>query len=113
MDKKVMINKKDFVEVIADVRQVNQYYEEKNKLYEKNGIDGYLYEPECCATVIKLLHLIFGDLDADNEIATFCFTGNFGKKKKECLFIDDKKQEHKIEDAEALYDYLIGKECLS
>ena len=109
MNNNFMIKKDDFIEIIRDVKTGNNYYEEKNKLYQKNGVDGYLIEPECCATVIKLLHLIFGEKDKDNEIAQFCFTGSFGRKKKECLFIDDNDVKHEITDAGDLYDYLVAK----
>lgn len=107
---KQLINKIDFIEAIEDIQKVNLYQESRNKFFAENGADGYIYEPECCATVVKLLHIIFGNLDSEEDIARFCFQGNFGKKKKECVFKDAHGQETTILSADALYDYLLEQE---
>lgn len=104
----VLIKKDDFIEIIEDVRKVNKYHEDKNNFFSENGVDGYIFEPECCDTVVRLLHLIFGEYDSEDEIAQFCFAGNFGKRKKECVFKDDSGEEHEIKTAGELYDYLLG-----
>lgn len=105
---KILLTREDFIEAIEDVAKVNEYYEKRNEFYAANGVDGYIFEPECCDTVIKLLHLFFGDFDKDGAIAQFCFRGNFGKKKKECRFVDDSRKECEILTAGDLYDYLLG-----
>ena len=108
MANKVLVGKDDFVQIIKDVEDVSRYQEQRNKFFAENGADGYIYEPECCETVIRLLHLIFGEYDSNDEIARFCFNGNFGKKKSECKFKDEEGKETEIKSASQLYDYLLG-----
>lgn len=108
MTNKVLINKEDFIEVINDMKAVNKYHEDKNKFFAENGVDGYIFEPECSEAVGRLLHIIFGNYDSDNQIAQFCFQGNFGRKKKECVYKDEEGKETTITTAADLYDYLLS-----
>lgn len=103
----VIIKKESFEEAIADIQKAIRYREAKNKFFMQNGVDGYVYEPECCATAVRLLHLIFEDHDVENLIARYCFAGNFGRNKNECTFYDEEGKPHEITNSGELYDYLL------
>lgn len=104
---KILIKRSDFIEAIEEIRKAIGYREAKNKFFMQNGVDGYVYEPECCDTAVRLLHLIFGEHDVENLIARYCFAGNFGKNKKECTFFDEEGKPHEISNSDELYDYLL------
>lgn len=85
---KDIITKEVFNEIIEDIRIANDYQENLNKFFSKNGADGYIFQPDCTCSVLKLLHLIFGEKDADEWIEHFCLELNFGRKYKEGDVLD-------------------------
>lgn len=103
-----MIRKEDFVEVLCEVREVNDYQEGLNKYFNEHGADGYLFQPDCVCSVIKLLHLMFGEKDRGEWISHFCFELDFGRKWKPGGCLDDDGQEITLSTPEELYDYLIS-----
>ena len=85
---KELITKDFFTEIMESVKKTYKYQEGLNDYFAKNGADGYVYQPDCIDTTIKILHRIFGEKDVDELISYFCFELDFGKKYKEGLIKD-------------------------
>ena len=62
---KEIITKEYFNEIMENVKNTYKYQEGLNDYFSKNGADGYIYQPDCIDTTIKLLHNIFGEKDVD------------------------------------------------
>ena len=70
---KEIITKEYFNEIMENVKNTCKYQEGLNDYFSKNGVDGYIYQPDCVDTTMKLLHNIFGEKDIDEWISYFCF----------------------------------------
>ena len=101
-----IISKEDFIAIIEDIKGVNDYHNGLNNYFRKSGVDGYIFQPDCTASVIKLLHNIFGEADRDEWIDYFCFELDFGKKWKEGTITEKDGTDIKLETPEDLYNYL-------
>lgn len=99
------ICKQDFVNIITELRKANDYQTGLNRYFKTHDVDGYIYQPDCSCSVIKLLNLIFDD--TDEWIDYFCFELNFGRKWKEGMVKTDNGKDIKLANAEDLYDLLI------
>ncbi len=86
---KDVITKEYFNEIMESVKNTCKYQEGLNNYFSKNGVDGYIYQPDCVDTTIKLLHNIFGEKDIDEWISYFCFELDFGRKYKEGVVKDE------------------------
>ena len=107
-----MISKNEFVEVINSMMLIDDYQQEKNKLYKKYGADGYLLEPDNNAIILKLLrHALPAEVDF-NAIETFCLTNNYGRGKSNQEYIDMDGQKINISTPSELYDYIIKNWCM-
>ncbi len=102
----MMINKDFFVKVINNIEEVSRYHERLNEFYKTNGVDGYIYQPDCTVTIIELLHNILEDLDKDEWIDYFCFDLDFGKKWEIGMIKDNNGNDVKLESAEDLWEFL-------
>lgn len=105
---KILISKEDFVSCINDIKDTMEYQNDLNKLFNKHNVDGYLYQPDCSAMLIRLLNKIFCVSSQDNYIEKFCFDTDFGKKHIDGMFLDAKNREIEINSPEELYDLLIS-----
>ena len=103
-----IISKEDFVSCINDIKETTDYQNDLNKLFNKYNVDGYLFQPDCSAMLIRLLNKIFCVSSQDNYIEKFCFETDFGKKHVSGMFLDRKNREVTISSAEELYDLLIS-----
>lgn len=106
MGSKYLINKEDFVTTIEDIKLVNSYQDGLNNFFRKNNVDGYIFQPDCTATVLRLLHNIFGEADRDNWIEYFCFELDFGKKWKPDSVTKKDGTSIKLQTIEDLYEFL-------
>lgn len=86
---KDIITKEYFNEIMSDIKNTYKYQEGLNDYFSKNGADGYIYQPDCVDTTMKLLHNIFKEKDADEWISYFCFELDFGRKYKDGLVKDE------------------------
>lgn len=86
---KEIITKEYFFEIMENIKNTYKYQEGLNDYFSKNGVDGYIYQPDCVDTTMKLLHNIFGEKDTDEWISYFCFELDFGRKYKEGLVKDE------------------------
>lgn len=86
---KMIISKEYFNEIMENVKNTYKYQEGLNDYFSKNGADGYIYQPDCIDTTMKLLHNIFGEKDINEWISYFCFELDFGRKYKEGLVKDE------------------------
>lgn len=102
-----IISKEKFVEVIERVKEVWDYHSNLNTFFANNNAEGYLFQPDCMATVIDLLHLMFGAADEDEWISYFCFELDFGREWVPGMIKDAQNKEIKLQTAEDLYDFLI------
>ena len=100
-----VISKDLFVEVINDLMAACDYAEDLNKFFESHDVDGYIYQPDCFVTVMKLLITLFKD--EAQWLDTYIFNLEFGKKWKPGSIVDDGK-EIKLSTPEELYDVLIS-----
>lgn len=104
-----MISKELFVEIIEDAKKSDDYQNWLNQQFRLNGAEGYLFQPTCVDSVIKLLHTIFGDADSDNMISYFCFELDYGRKWKEGMIAEQNGEKINLSSPEMLYDYLVSK----
>lgn len=86
---KDIITKEYFNEIMESIKNTYKYQEGLNNYFSKNGVDGYIYQPDCIDTLMKLLHNIFGEKDKDEWISYFCFELDFGRKYKEGIIKDE------------------------
>lgn len=84
-----VISKEYFNEIMESVKNTYKYQEGLNDYFSKNGVDGYIYQPDCVDTTMKLLHNIFGEKDKNEWISYFCFELDFGKKYKDGSIKDE------------------------
>lgn len=101
-----MISKESFVNAIESVCNTWRYQEGLNNYFRKSGVDGYIFQPDCTATVIDLLHTFMGEKDKDEWISYFCFELDFGKKWKEGTIFDENHNEIVLQTTEDLYELL-------
>ena len=99
------ISKEDFVDAINDVKNVTKYHEGLNSYFRKHNADGYIFQPDCVATVLRLLHIIFSEADRDNWIEYFCYELNFGEKWTQGCVKQKDGTDIKLETPEDLYNY--------
>lgn len=100
------MNRELFTEVIEEIKKTYDYQEGLNRYFEKNDVDGYLYQPDCICAIMKLLHYIFGEKDKNEWISYFCFELNFGRKYKEGSVLDENGKNIPLETVDDLYDIL-------
>lgn len=104
--KKEIITREVFKEIMKEIQKTYDYQEGLNKYFEKNDVDGYLYQPDCMSATIKLLHIIFEERDVDEWISYFCFDLNFGRKYKEGMVTDENGTNISLVTIDDLYDLL-------
>lgn len=103
-----MISKDDFVEALNEIEKVYKYHENLNYFFGKNGVDGYIYQPDCIPIALKLLVSMTNDNENDRWIEFFCFELDFGHKWKKGTITDKDGSDIKLETASDLYDYLLS-----
>ena len=89
-----------------DVKKVCDYGVSLNNFLHKNGSEGYIYQPDCASTVLKLLHAIFEDEDKNGWICYYSFDLDFGRKWKAGMVTDENGKDIALSSAEELYDFL-------
>lgn len=100
------ITRELFTEIIEEIQKTYDYQEGLNKYFEKHGVDGYIYQPDCMCATIKLLHYIFGEKDINEWISYFCFELNFGRKYKDGAVLDDNGKNISLATSNDLYNLL-------
>ena len=103
---KDIITKEYFNEIMESIKKTYKYQEGLNDYFSKNGVDGYIYQPDCIDTLIKLLHNVFGEKDINERISYFCFELDFGRKYKEGLVKDEFGKNITLETYDDLYTLL-------
>ena len=91
-----MLTKEQFVSAINDLQRAEDYQNGLNEYLRDNCSDGYIIQPDCSSTVLKLLEHIFGQ-----EI-------DFGRKFKMGDIVEN-GVEVDFSSADKLYDYLTSK----
>ncbi len=104
-----MINKDLFCEVMEDIKKADDYQNWLNAQLQRNGVEGYLFQPTCIDSAIKLLHFCFGNSDIDDTISYFCFELNYGRKWKEGMLTGEDGRDIVLATSSDLYNYLISK----
>lgn len=101
-----VIKKDEFVKIIEDIQKSDMYAEKLNSFFKKEKIDGYIYQPNCVDTSLRLLHLLLEEYDKSDLIETFCVDLDFGKKWKEGSVTTKDGVDIKLKTIEDLYDAL-------
>ena len=86
---KEIITKEYFNEIMQSIKNTYKYQEGLNDYFSKSGVDGYIYQPDCVDTTMKILHKLVGEKDINEWISYFCFELDFGRKYKEGLVKDE------------------------
>lgn len=105
-----MINKTDFVNAINSMMLIEDYQNDKNRLYKKYNADGFLIEPDNNATVLRLLELQLPNESYKEILEEFCITNNYGRGKNKNICTDVNGQKILISSAEELYNYIFKKQ---
>lgn len=100
---KEIITKELFIETMENIKRTYEYQVGLNDYFSKNGADGYIYQPDCIDTTLKILHKIFEENDVDEWISYFCFELDFGRKYKEGLIKDEFGKNVTLATSEDLY----------
>ncbi|MCD7996390.1 MAG: hypothetical protein LUH21_04065 [Clostridiales bacterium] len=101
------MNRELFIEIISDIQKTYDYQENLNSFLHEHGVEGYLFQPDCIPSTIKLLHVIFKVEDKDEWISYFCFELNFGRKWKSGMVKDENGKDILMDSPGALYDFLL------
>lgn len=101
-----MISKEEFISVIEDVKNATKYQYGLNKYFRKSGVDGYIFQPDCTATVLRLLSIVFKN--NYQLIEDFVYELDFGKKWEPGCIKDEYGADIKLETSDDLYDYLLS-----
>lgn len=102
-----MLSKEQFINAINEVHAVSKYQRGLNNFFRKNGVDGYIFQPDCTATVINILHIIMGEKDKNEWISYFCFELDYGEKWKVGTIKDENGNDIVLQTAENLYELLM------
>jgi len=102
----IMITKEEFLTVMKEIEYCYKYSDDLNAFFHRTNVNGYLFQPDCTETALRLLHLIFKNEDVDEWISYFCYELDFGKKWKEGMVKDKDGADIKLQTAEDLYNLL-------
>lgn len=100
-----MISKELFCEIIADLKTVDDYVDELNRVIIKYKYDGCIIPVNCFDTVLKILQDIFKD--NDDWIGYYIFELNWGRQYEPGVITDTDHNEIKLSNPEELYDFLM------
>lgn len=103
-----IITQELFTEVIEDAKKSDDYQVWLNKQLKKNGVEGYIFQPNCVDDVIKLLHVCFGEADAKDAISYFCLELDYGRKWKPGIWLES-GTDVELSTPAHLYSYLASK----
>lgn len=106
-----MLSKKEFVEIINELKEVNDFVDETNEKARtlKDAIRSDFFNAMSLSishenTVLKLLEKIFEDRDI---IGWWLYELDYGRKYKKGCIQDSNGKNIDVSTAEKLYDYLI------
>lgn len=100
------LSKEEFVAIINNVEAVCRYQEGLNNYFMKSGVEGYIFQPDCSADVLRLLHVMYKEADKDEWISYFCFELDFGKKWTPGMITNKDGSNIILDTPESLYDLL-------
>jgi len=93
------LDKNTFVQVIRDMQEYEQTWEDLNSFFVAHGADGYL-QPNT-ALIDDLIILLEDNMDDKNKLIDwFVLSRNYG------LIKDESNSLRRIDTAQELYDYL-------
>lgn len=103
-----MIGREEFLHALNDVCRAVDYEDRLNDFIYNNATEGYVIQPNCATTVVKLLHEVFGEADRDEWIDYWCWELNFGRKWKSGMVRDSHGNDVRLQTADDLYDLLMS-----
>lgn len=101
-----VISKEDFIEIIENLKRIDDYQEGLNDFFSKNGAEGYIYQPDNKVSVMMLLKVMFDD--EDDLVAWFCCKTEYGKSGAKDYIKDENGKSIDLSTPALLYDYLVG-----
>ena len=103
-----LIERQDFIDAINSMMIIDDYQNDKNKLYKKYQADGFLIEPDNNGTILKLLKLLLPSDIHYKLLEDFCLTNNYGRGKGNNVLTDIDGQRLYISSPGALYDHIFS-----
>lgn len=100
-----VVSKEDFIEIIEDLKRIDDYQEGLNEYLSRNGAEGYIYQPDNKVSVMKLLKAMFED--EDDLVAWFCCKTDYGKSGAKDYIKDESGKSIDLSSPALLYDYLV------
>lgn len=104
-----MISKELFCEAVRELQRAWDYQEGLNDYFKDNGVDGYVFQPDCSDVLIKVLEEAM-NLEINDQIGSdlsyFCYELDFGRKFKPGDVTENGKDVD-FSTPESLYDYLM------
>lgn len=107
------ISKQEFVDAIVSMMTINDYQNDKNKVYKKYHADGFLIEPDNNEIILKLLRIVLPDDSYYMILEDFCLINNYGRGKNNNVLTDINGQKIIISSPEELYNYIFGGDDVS
>ncbi len=101
------ISKENFTEAIEEIKKSIKYQKELNNFFKTHNADGFIFQPDCCNELIKILHILF-EKDDDNLIYNFCNKEVLVNQRKKGSIKQFNYTKNHFNTAEELYDYLIN-----
>lgn len=101
-----MISKELFCEVFEDLKKADDYQIWLNEQLQAKGVEGYIFQPSCIDSTIKLLCDCFSEYDSNDMISYFCFELSYGRKWKSGMITEKNGSDINLSSPSYLYDYL-------
>ena len=101
-----LLEKNEFCDYINEIINCIEYYNDLNKIFEKYGVNGCIYPPNCTASLIRMLKFEMDIPAGTTTIEDYCFNSKNRKSSKNRNQEDVKSQ---INSPQELYDYLLEK----
>ena len=102
----MLISKDEFILTLNEVEAVFAYHKGLNNFFSKNDVEGFIFQPDCSSSTLRLLHSLAGNADKDNWISYFVFDLDFGKKWKPGMITEKDGTDIVLKSSEDLYEYL-------
>lgn len=105
-----MLREETFVSALNEMKRAWDYQEGLNDYFKDNGVDGYVFQPDCSNNLLEVIEEAMG-LERDENgctcVSWFCLEADFGRKFKP----GDWKvngEDVDLSTPEALYAYIIN-----
>lgn len=99
-----LLEKNDFCDYIDEIVNCIDYYNDLNRIFEKYGVNGCIYPPNCAASLIRIMKIEMNVPEDVTMIEDYCFNP---KRKKSTKNKDSANSAKEILSPQDLYDKLL------